>query len=98
MAVKGTVRFNKQSLNKYSAIIFDLSGVLVDFGMHVPVIATSRVFRYHDIYIPEKHIRQNTNINTNLEQHIKTLCKHYNCGHRFENIYTENLQLQLMEL
>jgi hypothetical protein len=46
---KGTVRFNKQSLNKYSVIIFDLSGVLVDFGLYAPVIATSRAFKNRDI-------------------------------------------------
>ena len=87
MAVKGTVRFNKNSLNKYSAVIFDLSGVLIDFGMYAPVVATCRVFKYHNIYIPEKTIRQN--IGVNQEQHIKTLCKHYNCGNKFESIYTD---------
>jgi phosphonoacetaldehyde hydrolase len=90
MAVKGTVRFNKQSLNKYRGIIFDLSGVLIDFGIHVPVIATSRVFNYHGIYIPEKHIRQNIGINgTNLENHIKQLCHQNNCKRKFDSIYTD---------
>lgn len=52
-------RFNKKSLNKYSAVIFDLSGVLIDFGMHVPVLAVSRAFRNQNIHIPEKNIREN---------------------------------------
>lgn len=87
---KGTIRFNKQSLNKYSVIIFDLSGVLVDFGMHAPVIATSRAFKYRDIYIPEKIIRQNIGINSNnQEKYIKALCNYYNYGHNFEAIYTD---------
>ena len=59
MALKGAVRFNSQSLNKYSAVIFDLSGVLVDFGVHVPVIAINRAFNNQGIHIPEKNIRQN---------------------------------------
>jgi phosphonoacetaldehyde hydrolase len=84
---KGTIRFNKQSLNKYSVIIFDLSGVLIDFGMYAPVIATSRAFRNRDIYIPERIIRQNIGINQ--EKHIKLLCNYYNHGHNFESIYTD---------
>ncbi len=87
MAAKGTVRFNKQSLNKYSAVIFDLSGVLIDFGMHVPVIAVSRAFNNHGIYIPEKHIRQNIGINQ--EHHIKALCNINNCKNKFESIYMD---------
>ena len=87
MAVKGTVRFNKQSLNKYSGVIFDLSGVLVDFGMHVPVIAISRAFNYQGIYIPEKKIRQNVGVNQ--EQHIKVLCNQNNCENKFEAIYND---------
>ena len=88
MAVKGTVRFNKQSLNKYSGVIFDLSGVLVDFGMHVPVMAISRAFKYHGIYVPEKNIRQNIGINQ--EQHIKALCNQNNCKNKFESIFSKN--------
>jgi len=84
---KGTIRFNKKSLNKYSVIIFDLSGVLVDFGMYAPVIATSRAFKYRDICIPERVIRQNIGINQ--EKHIKVLCNYYNHGHNFEAIYTD---------
>jgi phosphonoacetaldehyde hydrolase len=86
MALKA-VRFNKQSLNKYSAVIFDLSGVLVDFGVHVPVIAINRVFNYHDIHIPEKNIRNNIGMNqVNL---IKALCNFYKCPDKFESIYTD---------
>jgi phosphonoacetaldehyde hydrolase len=87
MALKGTVRFNKQSLNKYSGVIFDLSGVLIDFGMHVPVIAINRAFNYQGIYIPEKIIRQNIGISQ--EQHIKALCTQNNCNNKFEDIYTD---------
>jgi phosphonoacetaldehyde hydrolase len=86
MALK-TVQFNKNSLNKYSVIIFDLSGVLVDFGMHAPVIATSRAFKNHNIYIPEKKIRQN--IGVNLETQIRELCYQNNCNNKFESIYTD---------
>ncbi len=78
---KGAIRFNKQSLNKYSAVIFDLSGVLIDFGMHVPVIATNRAFNHQGIHIPEKKIRQYIGINQ--EKQIKTLCEHYKCKNQF---------------
>ncbi len=81
-------RFNKKSLNKYSAVIFDLSGVLVDFGMHVPVLAVSRAFRNHNIYIPEKNIREN--IYKNQEFYIKSLCN-FNNTNKFENIYNDYL-------
>lgn len=89
MASQLARRFNKKSLNKYSAVIFDLSGVLVDFGMHAPVLALSRTFRNHNIYIPEKRIREN--INTNQQFYIKSLCNFYNYGNQFEHIYTEYL-------
>ncbi len=86
MALK-TVRFNKHSLNKYSAVIFDLSGVLIDFGVHVPVMAIDRAFKNHGIYIPEKNIRQN--IGMNQEHHIKALCNFNKCSNNFESIYTD---------
>jgi phosphonoacetaldehyde hydrolase len=87
MALKGAVRFNKQSLNKYSGVIFDLSGVLIDFGMHVPVMAICRAFNNHGIYIPEKNIRQNVGVNQ--EKHIQLLCNSNNCKNKFESIYTD---------
>ena len=80
MAVKGTVRFNKNSLNKYSAVIFDLSGVLIDFGIHVPVMAISRAFTNNGIYVPEKNIRPY--IGTNQEHHIKALCNLNKCNYK----------------
>ncbi len=87
MAIKGVIRFNKQSLNKYSGIIFDLSGVLIDFGMHVPVIAVSRAFNNHGIHISENKIRNN--IGVNQENHIRALCNVNNCRNKFESIYTD---------
>jgi len=89
MAFQLARRFNKKSLNKYSAVIFDLSGVLVDFGMHAPVLAVSRAFRNHNIYIPEKRIREN--INKNQEFYIKSLCNFNNCGDKFLPIYSSYL-------
>jgi len=80
-------RLNKNSLNKYSAVIFDLSGVLVDFGMHIPVIATSRAFNNYNIHIPEKNIREHNF--KNQEQYIKALCNYNNCANKFESIYTD---------
>ncbi len=82
-------RLNKNSLNKYSAVIFDLSGVLIDFGMHIPVIATSRAFSNYNIHIPEKNIRQHNF--KNQEQYIKALCNYNNCSNKFESIYTDYL-------
>jgi phosphonoacetaldehyde hydrolase len=87
MALTKTIKFNKQSLNKYSAVIFDLSGVLIDFGMHVPVMAISRAFRNQGIYIQEKNIRPI--IGYNQENNIKALCNFNNCGNKFEEIYTD---------
>jgi phosphonoacetaldehyde hydrolase len=82
-------RLNKNSLNKYSAVIFDLSGVLVDFGMHIPVIATSRAFNNYNIHISEKNIRKH-NFKTQ-EQYIKAMCNFNNCSNKFESIYTDYL-------
>jgi phosphonoacetaldehyde hydrolase len=87
MALKSTVRFNNKSLNKYSAVIFDLSGVLIDFGMHVPVMAISRSFMNNGIYVPEKNIRPY--IGTNQEHHIKILCDLNKCSNKFEDIYID---------
>jgi phosphonoacetaldehyde hydrolase len=89
MAFQLARRFNKFSLNKYSAVIFDLSGVLVDFGMHIPVMAVSRAFRYHNIYVPEKNIREN--ISKNQEHYIKSLCNFNNCRNKFDYIYSDYL-------
>ena len=84
-----TRRLTNKSLKKYSAFVFDLSGVLVDFGVHIPVIAISRAFRYHNIYIPEKNIRQN--IDKNQEFYIKSLCNFNNCSNKFNYIYSDYL-------
>lgn len=84
---KNTMLFNKNSLNKYSAVIFDLSGVLIDFGMHVPVMALNKAFINNNIYIPEKNIRPYIGINQ--EKHIKTLCDFYKCNNKFDKIYTD---------
>uniref|UniRef100_A0A6C0HXB3 Haloacid dehalogenase-like hydrolase n=1 Tax=viral metagenome TaxID=1070528 RepID=A0A6C0HXB3_9ZZZZ len=89
MASQWTRRFNKRSLNKYSAVIFDLSGVLVDFGMHAPVLAVARTFRNHNIYVSEKRIREN--INKNQEHYIKSLCNFNKCENKFQEIYTDYL-------
>jgi phosphonoacetaldehyde hydrolase len=84
---KAVSRFNKTSLNKYSAFIFDLSGVLVDFGVHAPVIAMCRAFSNNGIYIPEKNIKPY--IETNQQNHIKALCNFNKCPDKFETIYDD---------
>lgn len=87
MAVRSAIRFNKNSLNKYSTVIFDLSGVLVDFGVHVPVMAVGKAFMNNGVYVPEKNIRPY--IGTNQENYIKALCNFNNCSNKFETIYTD---------
>ncbi len=87
MALKGAIRFNSKSLNKYSAVIFDLSGVLVDFGVHIPVIAINRAFNNQGIHISEKNIRKY--VGSNQENQIKVLCNLNNCKSKFEDIYTD---------
>ena len=89
MASNFVKRFNKKSLNKYSAVIFDLSGVLVDFGMHAPVLAVSRAFRNENIHIPENNIRQN--IYKNQQFYIKSLCNFNNCSYKYDYIYNDYL-------
>jgi phosphonoacetaldehyde hydrolase len=89
MASHITRRFNKKSLNKYSAVIFDLAGVLVDFGLHVPVLAVARACGNHNIYVPEKNIREN--IYKNQEFYIKSLCNYNNTPYKFEHIYNDYL-------
>jgi phosphonoacetaldehyde hydrolase len=54
-----SIRFCKNMINKYSAVVFDLSGVLVDFGVHVPVIAIKHAFNNQNININEQVIREN---------------------------------------
>jgi phosphonoacetaldehyde hydrolase len=95
MSVKSIVRFNKKSLNKYSAVIFDLSGVLIDFGVHVPVMAISRAFMNNNIYISDKNIRHY--IGTNQKNHIKILCNLNKCSDSFETIYND-YQIELAYL
>ena len=84
---KAATRFNKNSINKYSAVVFDLSGVLVDFGVHVPVIAMCRAFSNNGIYILEKNIKPY--IGMNQENHIKALCNFNKCPEKFETIYND---------
>jgi beta-phosphoglucomutase-like phosphatase (HAD superfamily) len=62
----------KSSFNKYNTVIFDLSGVLIDFGVRIPYIAMNKAFKMNNINVTPSLI--NFGIGRNENKHIKTLC------------------------
>ncbi len=63
----------KQVLNSYKGFIFDLSGVMIDFGVKVPFIAMSNAFKINNIPITNKMIY--FAIGRDERKYIETICK-----------------------
>ncbi len=79
-----------RNMYKYSTVVFDLSGVLIDFGVHVPTIAMSNALASQKIYIPEKTIKQNIMFdNVNL---LKFYCNVHKCSNVFYPVYDVYIQ------
>ncbi len=62
----------KHIFSKYNTVIFDLSGVLIDFGVRIPYIAMHNALYMNKINFQDRII--NHGIGRNDEQHIKALC------------------------
>ncbi len=82
-----TLHLTKNYLFKYSAVILDLSGTIIDFGVHVPFLALSNAFMMNGINIPSNKIRKNMGINNQLM--IKNLCNQYNVPNKYYSVYKE---------
>ncbi len=68
--------FRNLSMNifsKYNTVIFDLSGVLVDFGVKIPYIAMNTALLMNHICVHDRLV--NHGMGRNEIKHIKTLCK-----------------------
>jgi phosphonoacetaldehyde hydrolase len=77
---------------KYKGVIFDLSGVLIDFGVKVPLIAMANAFHLNNIHISDNLIR--FGMGKSMKQYIKSLCHIYNVQHKFhkiENDFTKSV-------
>lgn len=75
----------KNALSKYSAFIFDLSGVLVDAGVRIPYIALTSAFHFNGVYIPDNMIH--FALGRNEEKYIDSICKIHKCSTKYNKIY-----------
>ncbi len=64
---------NLNVLSKYKTVIFDLSGVLVDFGVKIPYTAMYTALFMNNISVHERLV--NHGMGRNEVKHIKTLCQ-----------------------
>jgi beta-phosphoglucomutase-like phosphatase (HAD superfamily) len=79
-----------RNMYKYSTVVFDLSGVLIDFGVNVPTIAMKNALASQKIYVPEKTIKQNMIFNNvNL---LKFYCNVHKCPNVFYPVYDTYIQ------
>ncbi len=69
---------------KYKGVIFDLSGVLIDFGVKVPMLAMAQAFHLNNIYVSDNLLR--FGIGKPLSQYIKSLCYIHNTQHNYKKI------------
>lgn len=63
----------KNVFSKYNTVIFDLSGVLVDFGVKIPYTSMITALFMNNISVNDRLI--NHGMGRNEINHIKTLCK-----------------------
>jgi beta-phosphoglucomutase-like phosphatase (HAD superfamily) len=64
---------NLNAFSKYKTVIFDLSGVLVDFGVRIPYTAMYTALFMNNIIVHTRLIEHG--MGRNEIKHIKTLCK-----------------------
>lgn len=69
---------------KYKGVIFDLSGVLVDFGVKVPMLAMAQAFHLNNVFVSDNLLR--FGIGKPLSQYIKSLCYIYHNQHNYKKI------------
>ncbi len=69
---------------KYKGVIFDLSGVLVDFGVKVPMLAMAHAFHLNNIFVSDNLLR--FGIGKPLSQYIKSLCYIYHNQHNYKKV------------
>ena len=48
--------FTRSTFYKYSAVVFDLSGTLIDFGVHLPKIAINNALKMNDVIISQNKL------------------------------------------
>jgi phosphonoacetaldehyde hydrolase len=80
-----TVPLCRNAFSKYSAFIFDLSGVLVDAGVRIPYNALTSAFHSHGVYMPDNMIH--FALGRNEEKYIDSICKIHKCGRKYNKIY-----------
>ena len=85
----------KSALSKYSAFVFDLSGVLVDSGVRIPYNALTNAFHLNGLYIPDNMIH--FALGRNEEKYINSICKINKCSRKYNKIY-KTYQEQLIKI
>ncbi len=79
-----TLSLTKNAFSKYNTVIFDLSGVLVDFGVRIPYIAINVALHKNNICVNNSLI--NHGMGRNEVKHIKTLCQISNKNHEYNKV------------
>jgi phosphonoacetaldehyde hydrolase len=85
----------KQVLNSYKGYVFDLSGVLIDFGVKVPFTAMSNAFKKNNIPITNKMIH--FAIGREETKYIETICKIKHNSYFIKSV-TKEFNNQLIKL
>ncbi len=80
---------------KYKGVIFDLSGVLIDFGVKVPMLAMAHAFHLNNIYISDNLLR--FGIGKPLAPFMKSLCYIHHNQHNYKKIEND-FQKSLLKL
>jgi beta-phosphoglucomutase-like phosphatase (HAD superfamily) len=70
--------------SKYNTVIFDLSGVLVDFGVKIPYTAMYTALFMNKISVHDRLV--NHGMGRNEVKHIKTLCQLNNKGNKYNKV------------
>jgi beta-phosphoglucomutase-like phosphatase (HAD superfamily) len=74
----------KNIFSKYNTVIFDLSGVLVDFGVKIPYTAMGTALFMNNISVYDRLV--NHGMGRNEVKHIKTLCQLNNKGNKYNKV------------
>ncbi len=75
----------KNAFSKYSAFVFDLSGVLIDSGVRAPYTALTNAFHSNGVYMPDNMIH--FALGRNEEKYINSICKIHKCSSKYNKIY-----------
>ncbi len=87
---------SKNIFSKYNTVIFDLSGVLIDFGVRIPYTAMYTALFMNNISVHPRII--NHGMGRNEVKHIKTLCQLNNKSNRIHHKVVKDYNNLLVNL